>query len=341
MGARRKSTRTNVVCAPEPAAGARSRPGGARHVGCGARRVGSGVNVRTCMRVATRDGQAALVRTRAVVSALERANPTLEFHVVIVRESASGVVAVAAALLADAADIAVVGLGRGASVAPAGTTLAAVTRRADARDVYISRGGRGLRALPAGSRVGASTPLRRSQLLRMRPDLTPVPVCGPADAHLRRLVRGDDGLAAIVVEAARLARKGLLGHAAEALPPERFPPACGQGTVGVLTRAGDRSVRGTVRVVDDAATRAAWEAERSFAESLGGPPALPVGAFARTCEDGRLHLTGAVYSRDGAEEVRGEASGPARRAREIGASLAGRLLARGAREIMAPAGVPA
>jgi hydroxymethylbilane synthase len=299
--------------------------------------------------VATRDGQAALVRARAVVSALERANPRLEFHVVIARVSATGAVAgegravaaLAAALLADAADIAVIGLGGVSLGVPGKTTLAAVPRRADPRDVYISRGGRGIGALAPGSRVGASTPLRRSQLLRMRPDLTPVPVLGPADAHLRRLVRGDDGLAAIIVEAARLARKGLLGHAAEALPPERFPPARGQGAVGVLARAGDRSACDTVRGIDDDATRAAWEAERSFVESLGSPFDSPVGAFARTYEDGRLHLTGAVYSRDGAEEVRGEASGPTGRARDIGVSLAGRLLARGAREIMAPAAVPA
>jgi len=312
-------------------------------------RAGPGVDVRTCMRVATRDGQAALVRARAVVSALERAIPTLEFHVVIIRVGPDDDVtvgrgaaaAVAAALLAGAADIAVVGLGRTSLGAPTGTTLAAVPRRDDPRDVYIARGGRGLGALASGSRVGASTPLRRSWLLRMRSDLTPVPVRGPADAHLRRLVRGDDGLAAIIVEAAGLARRGLLGHAAEALPPELFPPARGQGTVGVLTRAGDRSSRCAARGIDDAATRAAWEAERSFAESLGGPPASAVGAFARVGEGGRLRLTGAVYSPDGAEEVRGEVAGPEGRARDIGASLAGRLLARGAREIMAPAEVPA
>jgi hydroxymethylbilane synthase len=307
------------------------------------------------MRVATEDGQSALVRTRAVVSALERANPSFEFHVAIVRscrrtsggwaDSAApdghgAAAALAAALFEDAADMAVQGLCCPAPAPLAGATLAAVTRRADPRDVFISRSGKTLDTLPPGSRVGASTSLRRSQVLRMRPDLTPVLVYGPADAHLRRLVRGDDGLAAIVVGAARLARKGLLGHAAESLPPERFPPARGQGSVGVLTRAGDRAAREAARRIDDPATRAAWEAERSFVEALGAAPASPVGVFARTCDDGALSLTGAVYSPDGAEEVRGEASGPAGSARAIGASLAGRLLDRGALEIMAPAGMP-
>jgi hydroxymethylbilane synthase len=246
----------------------------------------------------------------------------------------------AAALLEDIADIAVQDL---SSTAPApfqGTTLAAVPRRADPRDIFISRGTKTLDTLPPGSRIGASTPLRCSQVLRMRPDLTPVSVRGPADAHLRRLARGDDGLAAIVVEAARLARKGLLGHAAEALAPERFPPARGQGAVAVLARAGDHATCEALSEIDDPATRVAWEAEWSFASALGADSTSSVGAFASVGDDGDVRLTGAVYSSDGAEEVRGEASGLASHARDIGASLAGRLLARGAREIMARVGVP-
>jgi len=311
-----------------------------------------GLGMRTAIRVATADSQAALVRARAVVSALQREGPAAEFHVVIVRASRpvgrwradpaepdgrGAADALAGALLSDEADLAILGPCRASPFPPRGLTLAAVPRRADPRDVFISRGGKTLDTLPPGSSVGASTSLRCSQLLRMRPDVTPVPVRGPADAHLRRLARGDDGLAAIVVEAARLAQKGLLGHAAEALPPERYPPAWGQGVAMVLARAGDHAACDAVCGIDDAATRAAWEAEAGFAVTLGAAPDSPVGSFARTGTDGRVFLTGVAYSPDGAEEVRGEASGPAHSARDIGARLADRLLARGAMELLAQA----
>ena len=311
--------------------------------------------MRTVIRVATGDSQAALVRARAVVSALERVGPAAEFHVLIVRarrpvgrgradpaepDGREATDALARALLSEEADLAILGPCRALPLPVPGLTLAAVPRRADPRDVFMSRGGTTLDTLPPGSRVGASTSLRCSQLLRMRPDVTPVPVRGPADAQLRRLARGDDGLAAMVVEAARLAQKGLLGHAAEALPPERYPPAWGQGAAMVLARAGDHAAREAVGGIDDSATRAAWEAEAGFAETLGAAPDSPVGAFARTGTDDRLRLTGAVYSPDGAEVVRGETSGAACRARDIGASLADRLLARGAMELMAATAAP-
>ena len=315
-----------------------------------------GIGMRKAMRVATGDSQAALLRARAVVSALERTGPAVEFHLLTVRarrpvgsgradpaqpDGREAAAELAGALLNDEVDMAILGACRASPLPVRGLTLAAVPRRADPRDVFISRGWKTLDTLPAGSRVGASSSLRCSQVLRMRPDATPVPVRGPADSHLRRLARGDDGLAAIVVEAARLAQKGLLGHAAEALPPERYPPAWGQGTVMVLARAEDRAARETVGGIDDAATRAAWEAEAGLAEALGAAPDSPVGAFARARADGSLHLTVAVYSPDGAEEVRGEASGAARSARDIGARLADRLLARGAMELMAQTAVPA
>lgn len=142
----------------------------------------------------------------------------------------------------------------------------------------------------------------------------------------------------IVVEAARLARKGLLGHAADCLPPERFLPAPGQGAVAVLAREDNPAALEAAARIDDPAARAAWEAEGALVERLAAAPDSPVGAYA-SVGPGGLRLTGAAYSADGAEEVRGEVSGPAGRARELGASLAGRLLEKGALAIMTPAGL--
>ncbi len=100
------------------------------------------------------------------------------------------------------------------------------------------------------------------------------------------------------------------------------------------------ATREAVLRIDDPATRAACEAERSFLKALGAEPSTPVGALARVEPDGGLRLAGAAYSWDGAEEVRGEVSGPAHLAGELGADLADRLLEKGALDLVTPAGVP-
>jgi porphobilinogen deaminase len=61
-----------------------------------------------------------------------------------------------------------------------------------------------------------------------------------------------------------------------------------------------------------------------------------VGAYA-TVDDGAVRLTGAVYSEDGANEVRGRASGPTDEAEAIGARLAERLGREGAYDLVGAA----
>ena len=87
-----------------------------------------------------------------------------------------------------------------------GLLIAAVPLRADPRDALISRGQR-LADLPRGARVGTSSPRRRAQLLRVRPDLEMLPVRGNVHTRLRKLAAGDYD--AIVLAAAGLERLGL------------------------------------------------------------------------------------------------------------------------------------
>ena len=67
---------------------------------------------------------------------------------------------------------------------------------------------------------------------------------------------------------------------------------------------------------------------------LEGGCHVPVGALART-DAGVLLLRGVVASPDGSRVIRGEATGPEIDADGIGRRLAGDLLERGAREILA------
>jgi hydroxymethylbilane synthase len=204
-----------------------------------------------------------------------------------------------------------------------GLLIAAVPLRADPRDALISRGQR-LADLPRGARVGTSSPRRRAQLLRVRPDLEMLPVRGNVDTRLRKLAAGDYD--AIVLAAAGLERLGLGGRIVERLACEVCLPAPGQGALAVEARAGDEEAIGIARRIEDAASRACVEAERALLAGLGGGCRVPIGALAEA-EGAALRLRGVVASPDGARAVFGEKVGERERPQELGRLLAEDLAA--------------
>jgi hydroxymethylbilane synthase len=303
------------------------------------------------VRVGTRGSRLALVQTRAVVGALERANPGTGFEVVVIKTrgdrsgetGAPGLPGVGVfvreierALVEDHVDIAVHSLKDCPTELAPGTVIAAVPERADPRDVLVSRGGLALKDVPPNSRIGTSSARRRAQVLRARPDLEAVPIRGNVDTRLRKVEKGVDGLSAAVLAAAGLARLGLVDRATEFLPCDRFLPSAGQGALAVQVRADDREAVELAGCLDHAESRTACEAERAFIAALGAGCRTAVGAHA-TVRGGMVRLEGAVYSQDGSVEIRGEDSGPAGEAAETGARLAGQLGAAGAFDIVSAA----
>ncbi|HXG15074.1 MAG TPA: hydroxymethylbilane synthase [Calidithermus sp.] len=224
---------------------------------------------------------------------------------------------------------------------PAGLTLAAFLPREDPRDVLVTRRGRGLDSLPEGAVVGTSSLRRRALLLACRPDLRVVPVRGNVDTRLARLARGDwDGL---VLAAAGLGRLGLAPEHAEALPPEVFVPAVGQGILAVQTRAADPLTGRLVGALDDRPARLCARAERACLRRLGATCATPLAAHA-VLDAGRgparLALRAVVASEDGRRVLRAEAFGDPEEAEAIGRGLAETLLERGAAEVAGLAARP-
>ena len=122
------------------------------------------------------------------------------------------------------------------------------------------------------------------------------------------------------------------------LPPD-WLPAPAQGAIAVECRDDAADVLALCAALDDADTRVCVEAERAMNRALHGSCHVPVAAFARLA-DGRLHLSGLVGSaRDGAR-VRAEAEAPRDAAEALGREVAARLLAQGARELIAACAEP-
>jgi hydroxymethylbilane synthase len=215
---------------------------------------------------------------------------------------------------------------------PPGLALAAVLERMDPRDALC---GSSLRELPPGARVGGSSMRRTAQLVALRPDLRPVRIRGSVAAQLQQLQRLQP-LDAVVLPVAGLARLGLAGRIGEALGVEEFPPAPGQGALGVLVRSDDTELRSLLTAVHDPATAAAVEAERNLRAGLHEGCGLPIGGHAQVDGDGdRLRIIGQVTAPDGSRFARRQASGATTDAAALGRRLATDLRAVGADEILA------
>ncbi|MFF4701135.1 hydroxymethylbilane synthase [Streptomyces chattanoogensis] len=201
--------------------------------------------------------------------------------------------------------------------------------REDVRDVLC---GSTLEGLPQGARVGTGAPRRVAQLLALRPDLDVVPIRGNVPGRLARTTKG--ALDAVVLAAAGLNRLGLTPDVHEVLDPTVFPPSPGQGALGIQVRV-DSPAAKLLAQTGDLHVDVCVRAERALLAELHGGCSVPVGAWGRIGPDGLLHLSAAVTSLNGAEQVTAAGEGPVDDPEKLGACVAGELLAQGAAGILA------
>lgn len=235
------------------------------------------------------------------------------------------------ALLAGEVDVAVHSLKDLPTDLPEGLALGAVSPREDCRDALIARAAPSFAALPQGARVGTGSLRRRALLLHVRPDLRMQDLRGNLDTRLRKLET--EGLDAVVLAVAGLARMGWADRITERLPFSVCLPDAGQGAIGIEVRADDAEALCAVTVLNDADTRRSVEAERALLKALGGGCQVPIGAWGRV-EEGRLRLDAVVASVDGKRLIRDRAEGAQETPEEVGRRLAEQLLKQGAAEIL-------
>lgn len=207
------------------------------------------------------------------------------------------------------------------STLPAGVEICAVLPREDPRDVLVCQHCEDLSSLPRGAAVGTSSPRRRAQILKIRPDLEIVPLRGNVDTRLAKLEKGHP--VAAIMALAGLKRLGLRAHARYVFPTEVLLPAVGQGALAVQARTGDRAVRDLVVPLNHDPSHIALIAERAFLEVLDGSCRSAIAGLAEISAQNILTLRGEVLMPDGQDsesilvrEPLGE--NPFRRAQEIG-----------------------
>ncbi|MGE5282770.1 MAG: hydroxymethylbilane synthase [Chloroflexota bacterium] len=284
------------------------------------------------LRIATRGSALALAQARQVAELLGGAELVEVSSDGELGDKARFVRGVERALLDGEADVGV----HSAKDLPAelteGLMLAAVPAREDPRDAWVGPGA-SLDDVPEGARVGTASLRRRAQLLAARPDLEVRELHGNVDTRLGKLSAGE--VDAVVLAVAGLRRLDRADEISFPLPAEAMTPAAGQGSLLLQIRDGDEAALGAVdSLVDEAALREVT-AERAVVALLQATCASPIGVRAEVDGQGeRMRLDAFVGLPDGSEWIRDRVEGDSTEPTLLGAELAQRLLATGAREIL-------
>lgn len=265
------------------------------------------------LRLGTRGSPLALAQARKVAAAIETAQRWPDGWVQIVEYKTTGdqvqdrplaeiggkalwTKELDRALLEEEVDFCVHSMKDVESIRPDGIHIAAVRPRGDVRDRII--GAESIDKLKQGAVVGTSSPRRKAQLLRLRPDLKIVPIRGNVETRLKKVEAGE-------VDATLLACAGLKRleiEAGTAIPTEIILPPPGQAVIGMECRTNDTRTQSVLSTVNNGITYSCVMAERAFSRALGGSCHSPVAAFC-VLEDGDLRMRAQLFSEDGSEMV--------------------------------------
>lgn len=240
------------------------------------------------------------------------------------------------AILRGEVDIAVHSLKDVPTKLPEGLDIVVIPKREDPSDAFVSVKYSSIDQLPNGATVGTSSLRRKSQLLKIRPDIQIKDLRGNVDTRLRKLEEGQ--FDAVILASAGLKRLGLENRIKQKLTPDTMIPAVCQGFLGIEARVEDKQILSMISFLNDEESFIRASAERSFLATLEGGCQVPLGAY---CEikDGKLKITGYIsdlegreFYKDSMEEDLG--TNPLKTAKRIGRKLAEKLLDAGGKKIL-------
>ena len=215
-------------------------------------------------------------------------------------------------------------------------------KRGSAFDVFIGKRepvrGKRLRfnAVPEEGLVGCASLRRRSQLLRLRPDLQFVEHRGNVTTRLENLERSRS-LCGIVLAQAGLDRLGLSQLEGEPFAPAQIVPAVNQGILVAQFASAREDLKPLLFKLVDDSSKVCFDAERACVTALNADCHSCVGIYA-VARGKRVHLMARVLSPDGKECVEVSQTGRAEDAYEVGNLVATGLLNRGAARLILQAG---
>ncbi|TCS38235.1 hydroxymethylbilane synthase [Reinekea marinisedimentorum] len=307
------------------------------------------------IRIATRKSPLALWQAEFVAAEIKKHHPDIQVELIPMSTRGDKILDVALAKVGgkglfvkelevamqnDEADIAVHSMKDVPMELPEGFDLPVICERETPFDAFVSNRYAHIDELPKGAVVGTSSLRRQAQLLARRPDLEIKVLRGNVGTRLGKLDAGEyDG---ILLAAAGLVRLGLVERIAHVIDYNWLLPACGQGAVGIETRANDAAVSEVLKPLYHHETAVRVIAERAMNRSLDGGCQVPIAGFA-VINGNQLSLEGRVASNDGqtllqvSEQITLEETEVQQRvqAESLGCFVAEQLIARGAEKLLA------
>jgi hydroxymethylbilane synthase len=313
--------------------------------------------MKATLRIGSRSSKLAIIQAEMVRDAIAAALPGLEIVIVPIKTSGDKnlspsladvggkglfIKELEQALAERRVDIAVHSMKDLPAVLPPEFRIVATPPRENPHDALITSNGASLNALPKGAKLGTSSPRRKFEALRINPNLEVVPLRGNVDTRLQRVSSGE--MDAIILAMAGLKRLGKLAETKyEELDEREFIPAAAQAALAIETLAdgricGSADLNRAVASINHPQTECETAAERAFLASIHASCVTPVGVKA-THLDEHLAMRTILFSADGTRELAGEisgrvATGDSQAAIGIGESLAGKMISRGARNLL-------
>ena len=296
--------------------------------------------------VGTRDSKLALTQANKVITKLNSIYPDLEFKTLKVKtkgdilenhpiESFIGkgffVKEIQEMLLAKKIDIAVHSL-KDLPVDPIpGLELSGILERDDPRDSLILSSKFKSKIDLNNLTICTSSNRRKSQLLRIYPNVIIKSIRGNVDTRLKKMEDGYcDG---IIISAAALFRLGLVDKISHTFENNEIISAPGQGAIALETREDNIKIKKIVTSINHKNTSLCVNVERSFLKELEGGCTAPIGASAEINND-VISLTGHISSFDGKKYITNQTASQYNNSDKLGITLAKQMLRDGGDKIL-------
>ena len=296
--------------------------------------------------IGTRGSKLALFQANLVKSKLEKAYPTLEVVINIIKTKGDKILDIALSKIGDKGfftkeiqdalykkhvDIAVHSLKDLPTELPKGTRIGAIMERASHRDVLVSIDGKKLADFTSEDKIATSSLRRKSQLLQINKQVKVIEIRGNVDTRIRKM--HDGHCQGLIMAAAGIERLGLQEHISEYLNETQMLTAPGQGAIAIEIREEDNSTLEFLSVLNHKESVICVTAERSFLNRLEGGCQIPFAAHA-TLDGDHLVLEGLVATLDGRKMQRETIKGNSKDAIQLGIDLANSIKNNGGYEIL-------
>jgi len=298
--------------------------------------------------IATRGSKLALWQSNHIKDVLEKAHDGLEVELKIFKTKGDKILDTPLALiggkglftkeleeamLRGEAHISVNSLKDMPFLIPDGLKLSAITEREDVRDSILSEKFENLNSLPDGAKIGTTSLRRSMQLLALRPDLKIAQLRGNVDSRIEKLKNGE--FDAIVLASAGINRLELNDSVKYIynVPVSDMIPSMGQGALGIETTLDDEVLK-IVEVLNEETSEIETRIERDFVGRLEGSCTVPIGVNATLLINGTVITKAILGTPDGKELLRDTNIGKKENFREIGKTLAEKMIGAGALEVL-------